>query len=292
MIPREYLKKIRHIEVRTSRLAQELLVGAYHSAFKGRGMDFEEVREYQIGDDVRAIDWNVSARTGITHVKKYREERELTMVLVVDVSASGIIGSGLQSKKDLAAEIASVLAFSAMRNSDRVGLILFSSEVEHYIPARKGRSHVFSMIRDILYREPVHAGTSCQKALHFLNHVFPRRAIVFFISDFLDEGFERDLKVTNQKHDVIAIQIVDPLESQLPQAGWVILEDAETGELVELNTNDPRIRDKHERTALAQLESRRRMLRRAGLDLIETETDKPYITAIKSFFDRRCSAAL
>jgi len=291
MIPREYLKKIRHIEVRTRRLAQELLVGAYHSAFKGRGMDFEEVREYQIGDDVRAIDWNVSARTGITHVKKNREERELTMVLVVDVSASGIIGSGLQSKKDLAAEIASVLAFSALRNSDRVGLILFSSEVEHYIPARKGRSHVFSIIHDILYREPVHRGTSCQKALHFLNHVFPRRAIVFFISDFLDQGFERDLKVTNQKHDVIAIQIADSLECRLPHAGWVILEDAETGEFVELNTSDPQIREKHERAALAELESRRRMLRRAGLDLIETETDKPYITAIKSFFDRRCSSA-
>lgn len=290
MIPREYLKKIRQIEVRTNRLAQEMLVGAYHSVFKGRGMDFEEVREYQIGDDVRTIDWNVSARTGVTHIKKYREERELTMVIMVDVSASGIIGTGSQSKRDLAAEIASVLAFSATRNSDRVGLILFTDEVEQYVPARKGRSHVFRLIREILYFEPQKSGTSCGRALHFLNHLFPRRAIVFFISDFIDAGFEQALKVTNQKHDLIAIQISDPSESRLPKAGWVTLEDAETGELIEINTDDPKVRSRYEQAAAERRDSRRSMLRRAGLDMIEAETDRPYLTDLKKFFERRIKA--
>lgn len=287
MIPRSYLRKIRQIEVRTNRLAQELLAGAYHSVFKGRGMDFEDVREYQLGDDVRTIYWNVSSRTGVTHIKKYREERELSMAIVVDVSASGIIGTGEQSKRDLAAEIASVLAFSATRNSDRVGLVLFTDKVEHYIPARKGRSHVFRIIREILFYEPKNTGTSCEKALHFINHVFPRRAIVFLISDFIDEGFEKALKVTNRKHDVIAIRISDPSESTLPKVGWVTMEDAETGELVEINTNDPKVIADYEKAALERLERQRKMLQRAGLDSIEAETDKPYLTELKKFFERR-----
>jgi uncharacterized protein (DUF58 family) len=290
VIPREYLQKIRRIEIRTNRLAQELLAGAYHSAFKGRGMDFEEVREYQIGDDVRAIDWNVSARTGKTHIKKYREERELTMVVMVDVSASGIVGLTTQSKRDLAAEIASVLAFSATRNGDRVGLILFTEEVEHFVPARKGRSHVFRLIRETLYFAPQKSGTSCERALHFLNHVFPRRAIVFVISDFIDTGFEKALKATNQRHDVVAIHIADPGESRLPEAGWVTLEDVETGEIVEINTLDARVREEFAQAAKVVRNARRLMLRRAGLDLIEAETDKPYQTDLKKFFERRIRA--
>lgn len=290
MIPRDYLKKIRQIEVRTNRLAQEMLAGAYHSVFKGRGMDFEEVREYQIGDDVRTIDWNVSARTGVTHIKKYREERELAIAIMVDISASGIIGTGQQSKRDLAAEIASVLAFSATRNSDRVGLILFTNEVEQYIPARKGKAHVFRLIREILFYEPRNPGTSCEKALHFVNHVFPRRAIVFLISDFIDQGFEKALKITNQKHDVIGIHISDPSESTLPRAGWVTMEDAETGEVVEINTNDKKVRGAYEKAAAERRDSRKRMLTRAGLDLIEAETDKPYLIELKKFFERRIMA--
>lgn len=250
-------------------------------------MDFEDVREYQLGDDVRTIDWNVSSRTGITHIKKYREERELAMAILVDVSASGIIGTGQQSKRDLAAEIASVLAFSATRNSDRVGLVLFTDQVEQYIPARKGRSHVFRLIREILFFEPKNTGTSCEKALHFINHVFPRRAIVFLISDFIDEGYEKALKVTNRKHDVIAIQISDPSESTLPKAGWVTMEDAETGELVEINTNDPSVVREYEKAAADRREKQRRMLQRAGLDFIEAETDKPYLIELKKFFERR-----
>jgi uncharacterized protein (DUF58 family) len=287
MIPREYLKKIRQIEIRTSRLAQELLTGAYESAFKGRGMDFEEVREYQIGDDVRTIDWNVSARTNVTHIKKYREERELSIAILVDISASGIIGTGEQSKRDLAAEIASVLAFSASKNGDRVGLILFSSDVEKYIPARKGRAHIFRLIHEILYFAPEHQGTSIDKAMKFLNHVFPRRAIVFLISDFIDEGFDKILKVTNQKHDLIAIQISDPSESSLPEAGWVTLEDAETGELVEINTHDKKIREKYEAAAQERFLDRKQLLRRSGLDLIETRTGEPYMNELRKFFARR-----
>ncbi len=287
MIPKEYLKKIRQIEIRTSRLAQELLTGAYHSTFKGRGMDFEEVREYQIGDDVRTIDWNVSARTNITHIKKFREERELPIAILVDISASGVVGVGEQSKRDLAAEIASVLAFSASRNGDRVGLILFTDQVEKYIPARKGRSHIFRLIHEILFFIPDHTGTRIDKALQFLNHVFPRRAVVFLISDFIDEGFEKILKVTNQKHDLIAIQIADPSESVLPDAGWVSMEDAETGEGVEINTSDPAIREAYEKAAQERFQSRKQMLRRAGLDLIEAQTGKPFINELRQFFERR-----
>lgn len=290
MIPQEYLKKIRQIEVRTKRLAQATLAGAYHSAFKGRGMDFEEVREYQIGDDVRTIDWNVSARTGVTHIKKYREERELSIAILVDVSASGIIGAGEQSKRDLAAEIASVLAFSAIRNSDRVGLILFTGEVELYVPARKGRSHVFRIIREILFFQPRQSGTSCLNALQYLNHVFTRRAIVFLISDFIDEGFERALKVTNQKHDLIAVQITDPSELVLPDAGWITLEDAETGEVVEVNTGDPQVRLKYADAAAARLQARKQMFTRIGLDMIEVESGRPYQIELKKFFERRTLA--
>ncbi len=287
MIPREYLKKIRQIEIRTSRLAQDLLTGAYHSAFKGRGMDFEEVREYQIGDDVRTIDWNVSARTNVTHIKKFREERELSIAILVDISASGIIGVGEQSKRDMAAEIASVLAFSASKNGDRVGLILFSEEVEKHIPARKGRSHIFRLIHEILFFAPQKEGTSISNALQFLNHVFPRRAIVFLVSDFIDEGFEKVLKVTNQKHDLIAIQITDPSEATLPRAGWVTMEDAETGELVEINTHDKNVRAAYEKASLERLQAHRRMLRRAGLDLIQVRTGEPYMNELRKFFERR-----
>ena len=290
MIPREYLKKIRQIEIRTSRLAQELLSGAYHSAFKGRGMDFEEVREYQTGDDVRTIDWNVSARTNVTHIKKFREERELSICIMVDVSASGAIGAGEQSKRDLAAEIASVLAFSASKNGDRVGLILFTDDVEKCIPARKGRSHIFRLIHEILFFVPRRRGTSCTAALNFLNHVFPRRAIVFLISDFIDEGFERALKVTNQKHDLIAIHISDPNELTLPKAGWVAMEDAETGETIEINTSDPRIRDAYASAAEERRSTRRHLLQRSGLDLIETRTGEPYMRELRRFFDRRLAA--
>jgi uncharacterized protein (DUF58 family) len=290
VIPREYLKKIRQIEIRTNRLAQEMLAGAYHSVFKGRGMDFEEVREYQVGDDVRAIDWNVSARTGVTHIKKYREERELAIIILVDVSASGIMGSGDQSKRDLAAEIASVLAFSATRNNDRVGLILFTDEVELFVPPRKGRSHVFRVIREVLYFHPRRSGTRCEAALQFLNHVFTRRAVVFLISDFIDQGFEKSLKITNQKHDVIGVLVDDEREMTLPDVGWVTLEDAESGMVVEVHTGDAEVRRRFAELAKQGRDAMRQMLRRAGLDIIELRTDQPYQLELKKFFDRRMAS--
>lgn len=291
MIPREYLKKIRRIEIRTNRMAQNLLAGAYHSVFKGRGMDFEEVREYQPGDDVRTIDWNVTARTGSPHIKKYREERELRIIILVDVSASDQLGSGTQSKKELAAEVASVFAFSACRNSDKVGLLLYSDQVESYVPPRKGRSHVFRLIREILFFRPAHRGTRLKAALDYLNLVERRPAIVFVISDFLDSNFEKALRITNQHHDVIAISIFDRREVELPDVGSIALEDAETGEILEVNTSDRRLREEFSRRATHERTERRKALERTGLDIIDLETGKSFQLALKSFFDRRIRRA-
>ncbi|PTX96719.1 DUF58 domain-containing protein [Spartobacteria bacterium LR76] len=287
MIPREYLKKIRRIEIRTNRMAQNLLAGAYHSVFKGRGMDFEEVREYQPGDDICNIDWNVTARTGTPHIKKYREERELSIMVLVDVSASDQLGSGAQSKKELAAEVASVFAFSACRNSDKVGLILYTDQVESFVPPRKGRSHVFRLIREILFFRPAHKGTRLKNALDYLNLMMTRPAVVFVISDFLDEGFEKALRVTNQRHDVIAVNIFDRREVELPDVGVISLEDAETGDWMEVDTSDAALRSAFHERALSERAERRRVLERTGLDIIELETGKPFQLALKSFFDRR-----
>src|SRR5665213_2812390 len=242
MIPREILKKIRQIELRTNRIVTETLAGQYHSVFKGQGMNFDEVREYQPGDDVRAIDWNVTARMNHPFIKKFVEERELTLMLVVDVSGSGLFGSRDQSKRELAAEIASVLAFSAIRNNDKVGLILFSDQVELFIPPKKGRSHTLRLIREILFFEPKGRGTQPSLALDYLNHIVSRRSVVFFISDFQAEDFSRALTITSRRHDLIAIRIDDLREETLPNVGIITLEDAETGEQIEINTGDRQIR--------------------------------------------------
>src|SRR5260221_9164664 len=262
MIPREILKKIRQIELRTNRLVTETLGGQYHSVFKGQGMNFEEVREYQPGDEVRSIDWNVTARMNHPFVKKFVEERELTLMLVVDLSGSGLFGSGGQSKRELAAEIASVLAFSAIRNNDKVGLILFTEEVEKFIPPRKGRRHVLRVIREILFFEPKFPGTDLNRALEFLSRVTTHRAVAVVISDFLgqthvsraeiDAHLRRRavfsdtlaqasltaLRQANRRHDVVAVQITDRFELELPALGYLVLKDAETGEVVEVNTGD------------------------------------------------------
>src|SRR6188474_3275625 len=242
MIPREILKKIRQIELRTNRLVNETLGGQYHSVFKGQGMNFEDVRQYQPGDEVRSIDWNVTARLGEIHgaayVKKFTEERELTVMLVVDVSASGEFGSVHLSKRELAAEVACLFAFSAIRNNDKVGLILFSDHVELFIPPKKGRVHTLRLIREILYFEPKGRGTQPAEALDYLNQVLHRRSVVFLISDFLTPDFSRQLAVTSRRHDLIAIPIVDPREEELPDVGRLTLEDAETGEQIEINTSD------------------------------------------------------
>lgn len=291
MIPREYLKKIRKIEIRTNQLAQDLLAGAYHSVFRGRGMDFEEVREYQPGDDVRLIDWNVTARTGVPHIKKYREERELSMMVLVDVSASDQLGSGSQSKKELAAEVASTLAFSASQNGDKIGLLLYSDEVESFIPPRKGRSHVFRIIREILFFRPARRGTSLKAALKYLNLVMSRPAVVFVVSDFLDEGYERALRVTNERHDVIAVSIFDRRELELPDVGLIALEDAESGEVVEVDTSNRELRERFAAEAAEQRAQRQKWLKRTGLDVIEMETGQPYEIALKNFFLKRIRRA-
>lgn len=311
MIPREILKKIRQIEVRTNRLVSESLAGQYHSVFKGQGMNFEEVREYQPGDEVRTIDWNVTARMNHAFVKKFVEERELTVMLIVDLSGSGLFGSVNQSKRELAAEIASVLAFSAIRNNDKVGLILFTDRVEKFIPPRKGRRHVLRVIRETLFFEPQHRGTDLGSALEFLAHVIRRKSIAVVISDFLGQNHpsRRDiqanlrrsavlndtlaqtpvtaLRQANRRHDVVAVQITDRFELELPALGRLILKDAETGEVVEINTNDENKRRAFTERQLKAQQERVRLLRSAGIDSIQLRTDEPYASALGRFFETR-----
>ena len=297
MIPREILKKIRQIEIRTNRLVTETLAGQYHSVFKGQGMNFDEVREYQPGDDVRSIDWNVTARMNHPFIKKFVEERELTVMLVVDVSGSGLFGSREQSKRELAAEIASVLAFSAIRNNDKVGLLLFTDEVEKFIPPRKGRGHVLRVIREVLYFEPRQRGTDLAHALKFMGRVLPHKAIVVVISDFIfpaDKGngmlppmIQTALRQANRRHDVVAVHVMDRYELELPALGRLILEDAETGEIVELNTAHAASRDAFALRQERQYAEVARQLRSSGMDSIQLRTDETYAAALGKFFENR-----
>lgn len=287
MIPKEWLKKIRHIEMRTLRLVENLMAGHYHSVFKGRGMDFDEVRPYEPGDDVKRIDWNVTARTGVVHIKKYIEERELTVLLVVDLSASGATGSVDQSKRERAAEMAAVLAFSAIFNNDKVGLLLFTDRTERYLRPQKGRQHVLALISLILTHQPRRRGTSLRAALQHAYHAHSRRVVLFLISDFLDENYQRELKIVARKHDLIAVPIHDPSERELPDVGWIVFEDAETGELVEMNTGSPAVRQAFARKAENRLQQMRQTIRQAGVDAIEVSTTEPYLVALNKFFKTR-----
>jgi uncharacterized protein (DUF58 family) len=261
--------------------------GDYHSVFKGRGMNFEEVREYKPGDEIRAIDWNVTARLGSPFVKKFTEERELTVMLIVDVSASGNFGSTSQSKRELAAEVACLLAFSAIRNNDKVGLLLFSDRLELFIPPKKGRSHTLRIIREILFFDPVGRGTSPAAALDHLNKIVTRRAVAFFISDFQAEDFSRALAVTARRHDLIAIRIQDERESVLPPVGIITLEDAETGDQIEINAADSNVRRQFAQLAQAQLTGTMRVLRQNRIDRIDLRTGNDYLPALRSFFKQR-----
>ena len=285
--PREILKKIRRIELRTRRLVNTSFSGRYHSVFKGRGMNFEEVREYAPGDEIRSIDWNVTARMNAPYVKKFTEEREMTVMLLVDVSASGSYGSVENSKRELAAEVASILAFSAIQNNDKVGLILFSDEVELFIPPKKGRLHTLRVIREMLYFEPKRKGTDIANALDYLNKVTSRRAVVFVISDFLSADFTKPLTVAAKRHDLVAMPVIDPGEEELPPVGILTLEDAETGEQIDINTSN-----RAAANAFAAIEERRhadlaRLLRQRRIDSIPLRTDKDYLTALRSFFEAR-----
>jgi uncharacterized protein (DUF58 family) len=295
MIPREILKKIRQIEIRTNRLVTESLAGAYHSVFKGQGMNFDEVREYQPGDDVRTIDWNVTARMNHPFIKKFVEERELTLMLVVDVSGSGLFGSRAQSKRELAAEIASVLAFSAIRNNDKVGLLLFSDEVEKFIPPRKGRGHVLRVIREVLFFEPKRRQTDLVQALEFMGRVLPHRSIAVIISDFqtprssgaLPVPIQTALRIANRRHDVVTVQITDRYEMELPALGRLTFEDAETGEIMEINTSDAGSRAAFAVRRKKELAELARQFRSSGIDSIQLRTDEPYSAALGNFFETR-----
>jgi uncharacterized protein (DUF58 family) len=290
VIPEAYLARIRQVDVKTRHLADDLFAGEYHSVFKGRGMDFEEVREYAEGDDARQIHWNVTARTGIPHVKKFREERELSMHLLIDVSASGEMASGAQSKRELAAEIGACLAYSAIRNRDRVGLMLFSSQVEHRVPPSKGRHHLLRLIRDILYTEPLHDQTSLRTALEFFYQVQVRRSVLFVLSDFLDEGYWKALRIVARKHDVIPVVIEDLRERELPDAGWIVLQDAETGEIVEVDSSNPKVRAAYKEEQVRRRKERTALFKSAGVTPVEVLAGTPYVPALQAFFERRIRA--
>jgi uncharacterized protein (DUF58 family) len=289
------MSSMRQLEIRTRRLVNDSLSGAYHSVFKGRGMDFDEVREYTPGDEIRTIDWNVTARAGRPFVKKFTEERELTIFLLVDISASGNFGSGALSKRDLAAELASVLAFSAIRNSDKVGLLLFTDRVERYLLPKKGRRHVLRVIRDILYHVPQGRGTDSVKALDVVNHVLHRRAIVFLISDFETSQdpkiaraeLRRAMRQTNRRHDLIAVHVEDPREKELPNVGIVALEDSETGEIIELDTGRSAVRQRFKDQASERSRQLVTDLRAEGIDTLQLQTDVSYMPALQRFFKTR-----
>lgn len=289
MTPAEIIRKVRRLEIRTRHLVTDSVSGAYYSSFKGRGMDFEEVREYSAGDDVRAIDWNVSARMDKPYVKIFREERELTILLLVDLSASGVFGSVEQSKRERAAEIASVLAFSATRNNDKVGLLLYSDAVEKYIPPKKGRQHILRVIRDILFHQPTGRGTNPIKALDYLSRVQRRKAVVFLLSDFLDadDAFFQSLALVSKRHDLINVILGDPRESELPNIGLITLEDAETTEVVEVDTGSLRSRQRYKEASVERSEQLTAQLRKKGLDWVEASTEGPYLPALQQLFARR-----
>jgi uncharacterized protein (DUF58 family) len=287
MIPRELARKIRAIQIYTTKVVNDVLAGEYESVFKGRGMEFDEVREYQVGDDVRSIDWNVTARAGKPFIKKYREERELTVIFLVDLSASGGFGSVRQTKSELAAEICALLAFAAIRNNDKVGLIVFTDQVEMFIPPGKGARHVLRVIREILNFRPGRTGTDIAGALDYLGRVQSRRAVVFLISDFQAEGFEKPLRVLGRRHDVIAVSISDSRESKLPDIGLIELEDAETGETVLIDTGSREVRKRYEAQALGRARELSEMLRSMGIDQIRIETGRAYIRDMMAFFKNR-----
>jgi uncharacterized protein (DUF58 family) len=294
-ITRDILRKVRQIEIRTNRIVADSLAGHYHSVFKGRGMDFDEVREYVPGDEVRTIDWNVTARAGRPFIKKFAEERELTLLLLVDVSASGHFGSGAQSKRDVAAELACVLALSATRNNDKVGLVLFTDQIELYIPPKKGRRHVLRVVREILFFRPTRRGTDLVHALEFANRMSARRSVVFLISDFQTTGvgadasspLRRALSQSARRHDLVAVNIRDPREQSLPDLGVVILQDAESGEVMQIDTSRRRTRELFATMAQKSRDVLLRMFNAEAIDSLMLTTDQPYLGSLISFFRRR-----
>ncbi len=295
---REILRKVRQIEIRSNRLVSEALAGSYHSAFKGQGIDFEEVREYQAGDEVRSIDWNVTAKMGTPFVKQYREERELTILLAIDVSDSGTFGSSKRSKRERLAELGALLAFSANRNGDKVGLLLFSDQVEQYLPPNKGQKHVLRVLREILFHPNQSKKTDLNEGLRFINRVMRRRAVVFLLSDFIiseyksqeesvEDLFFKELASTRRRHDLVCARIHDPCELEIPNVGLVYLEDSETGEKVYLNTSSRNFREEYKKQNQEHRQEFEKKLRRRGVDHFEFSTDSDYVRSLQEFFHMR-----
>ncbi len=295
---REILRKVRQIEIRSNRLVSEALAGSYHSAFKGQGIDFEEVREYQAGDEVRSIDWNVTAKMGTPFVKQYREERELTILLAIDVSDSGAFGSSKRSKRERLAELGALLAFSANRNGDKVGLLLFSDQVEQYLPPNKGQKHVLRVLREILFHPNKSKKTDLNEGLRFINRVMRRRAVVFLLSDFIiseynsreesvEDLFFKELASTRRRHDLVCARIHDPCELEIPNVGMVHLEDSETGEKIYLNTSNRNFREEYKKLNREHRQEFEKRLRRRGVDHFEFSTDSDYVRSLQEFFHMR-----
>lgn len=288
MLSKELIKKIRQIHIRTSHQVTEVMAGEYKSAFRGRGMEFDEVREYQPGDDIRTIDWNVTARMGHPYVKRYVEERELTVMLLVDASSSGTFGSIARSKNEVAAEIAALLAYSAIRSNDRVGLIIFTDQIEKYVPPKKGRSHVLRVIREILYfTKPEHGATNIGAALEYLRRVCTRRSVVFLISDFLSQDYAGKMRLVARKHDVIPVTITDPRERELPDVGLLELMDAESGERILIDTHDAKVRKAFAYLSAAEQDERTKEFRRMRVKPIDVRTEESYVDTLVRYFKQR-----
>ena len=284
---KEILKKIRQIEIKTSKIVNDVFAGQYSSAFKGRGMEFSEIREYSIGDDIRSIDWNVTARTAKAHVKKFIEERELSVIVMVDVSRSLYFGSQEKLKSEVAAEIAAILAFSAIKNNDKVGLIMFSDKIEKFIAPKKGRQHILRLIREILYFEPENINTNMQLAFEYLNKVMKRSSVIFMLSDFDTENYEKQIKIVNKKHDLINIKISDKNEQELPKVGYLTVKDNETGELVTINTSSKSFRAQFLENVEKKEQVFQEFFKKNALQLINVTTEDSYINSLTSFFRKR-----
>ncbi|MBI3005941.1 MAG: DUF58 domain-containing protein [Ignavibacteriales bacterium] len=287
METKELLKKVRQLEIRTRGLVNQVLSGEYHSVFKGRGMAFSEVREYQIGDEIRTIDWNVTARFNHPFVKVFEEERELTVILLVDMSGSQFFGSQAALKRDVAIELSAILAFSAMKNNDKVGAILFTDRIEKFIPPRKGRSHTLRVVRELIDFEPQQRTTKIAAALEYLNHIQKKRSIVFLVSDFIDTGYESALRIAGKRHDLIGLVLLDPREKELPKVGLITFRDAETGEQRWVDSSDQRIRANYQAYSEHMLQTRRSVFLKSRLDAVEIRLDQPYLKPLTDFFRMR-----
>ena len=287
MIPKEILKKVKRIEITTRGLVNDVFSGEYHSVFKGRGVEFSEVREYQIGDDIRSIDWNVTARMGHPYVKVFEEERELNVMLLVDVSSSGNFGTVEQVKGEIAIEICAMLAFSAIKNNDKVGLIIFTDKIEKFVPPKKGKTHVLRVLRELLYHKPEGTKTNIAEALEYLTRVTTRRSVVFLVSDFINKGYEKALQIANKRHDIVAITVTDPREVELPDVGFIELEDAETGEIILVDTSYTEVRSLFHKKTSQDIIDRTKLFQSMNVDHIDIKTNESYVEPLIRFFRMR-----